>query len=511
MYGKTLSQKIVKNTFFSFVGTFWMLGISLILTPYIIYKIGLEKFGIWAISASIVGFLGLFNLGTSSTYTKYIAEHYAVKNSVNINRTINTGLAINLLLGLCMSFILFFITPIVNFFKFNPAYLNEIYFVVRLSIIIFIVVFISGILDSVINGIQRMDISNKINIFISLLSAIGVIIFLQYGWGLRGLVINSGIMIVISIIIKIICSFRLLPDIRFSIRFIKLSNFKQMIKYGTKIQVSRIANFVNGQVDKILLGHFLGMAVVGYYDIGAKLTRSARQVLLSMNSAILPVSSELNSVDDKVRIRTLYTRASKYLSIVAIPLLLFTVTFAPIIINFWVGPGYDASVFALRFLMVGFMVNNLTGIGTSIVRGIGKPHLEMKYEIWVAVTNVFLSLILIIKMGFIGALIGTSLSLVIFSIYFMIIFHKEVLKDSFLKFAKETYFIPFMLSAGLCLLVHFVNLLVGRNFDIEGRMAYFLMLLIDTLIFGSLYVMLIFKLRFLNTGEAKTIIRHAFA
>ena len=163
METRNLQRKIVKNTFFSIVGTFWMLGISLLLTPYIISKIGLERFGIWAISASLVGFLGLFNLGTSNTYTKYIAEYNAAGDPRRVNQVISTGLIINVFLGLSMAVILFFVRPIVGFFKFNPAYFADVYFVVFLSIVIFIVVFISGIFDSTIDGMQRIDINNKIN------------------------------------------------------------------------------------------------------------------------------------------------------------------------------------------------------------------------------------------------------------------------------------------------------------------------------------------------------------
>jgi len=506
---RKLSQKIVKNTFFSIIGTFWMLGVSLLLTPYIIYKIGLEKFGIWAIASSIVGFLGLFNLGTSNTYAKYIAEHHVMADFTKINQTINTGLVINILLGSCMSVVFFFITPIINFFKFDPGYFNETYFVVFVSIVIFIVVFISGIFNSVIQGMQRIDITNKINIFMSILNAIGVIIVLQYGWGLRGLVINSGVVIMIAIIIRIICACYLFPPLKLSVRFVKLNNFKEMVSFGSKIQVSKIANFINDQVDKILLGHFLGVLMVGYYDIGARLTRSARRILLVMNPAIMPAASELHSIKNKERLFSLYNRASKYLSIITIPLLFFIVTTAPIIISFWMGPGFERSVLALRFLMIGFMINILTGVGTSIARGIGRPHLEMKYELWVAVSNIVLSLILIIKIGFIGALIGTSVSLIIFSIYFMVIFHRQVLANSYLKFAKEIYSTPVLLSSSLCLLIYFVNLLLNNNFRIQGRIAYFTVLLVDILIFGILYSILVFKLRFLNMKEVKTIIKYA--
>jgi len=507
MRTERLPQKIAKNTIFSFIGTFWMMGISVLLTPYIIYKIGLEKFGVWAISSSIVGFLGLFNLGTSNTYTKYIAEHCATPDVIKINQTVNTGLVINILLGLCMSLVLFFVTPIINFFKFNPAYFNEVYFVVFVSIVIFIVVFISGVFNSIIEGMQRIDITNKINIFISVLNAVGVIIVLQYGWGLKGLVVNSGIIIVIAIIIRIICSRYLFPSLKLSIGFVKLDSFKKIISYGSKIQVSRIANFVNGQVDKIFLGHFLSVLVVGYYDIGAKLTRLARQILLAMYPAIMPAASELNNTKDQKRLHLLYMRGSKYLSIITIPLLLFVFTTAPIIISSWMGKGYNASVTVIRFLIVGFCVNALTGIGTSIARGIGKPEIETRYTTLVAFSNITLSLILIIKIGLIGALIGTSVSLVIFSVYFMLIFHKKIIKESYVEFAKKIYYKPFFISLILCIVVGALNLALERFFNLQNRLDYLATLLLDMVIFGPLCLFFLFKVKYLEINEVKLLFK----
>jgi O-antigen/teichoic acid export membrane protein len=511
MDNKSLSEKVVKNTFFSIMATFWMLAINFLLTPYIIYKIGLEKFGIWAISASIVGFLGLFNLGTSSTYTKYIAEYRATGDLTSVDQTINTGLVINILLGLCMSLVLFFIIPIIKFFKFNPGYFGEVYFVVFISIVIFVVVFISEVFNSIIDGVQRIDVTNKINIFMAVFNAIGTIIFLQCGWGLRGLVINSGIIVIIAIMVRIISSFYLLPSLKLSPQFINWQVFRKMIGYGAKIQVSRIANFVNGQIDKILLGHFINVLAVGYYDVGARLVRSCCQILLAMNPAVMPAASELHSINEREKICALYMRASKYLSMVTIPILFFVLTTASVIVTLWVGQGYGLSILTLRFLMIGFMLNMLTAVGTSMVRGIGKPQLEMRYELGVIIANFILSWILIIKIGFIGTLIGTAVSLVVFSLYFMLIFHKQVLADSYSKFAKKIYFIPFVLSLSLSLLIYLVNLWINNNFIIQGRMAYFFILSADTLIFWGLYIAFIFKLHFLETKEVKTLIKYALA
>ena len=99
------SKKIIKNTIFTSIGRFWGYALSFLLTPYIVHKIGIERFGIWAVANTAIHFFLFLDLGIGSSFVKYIAEYNTRKDYKMINEVINTGLVFSLFFCLCILFI----------------------------------------------------------------------------------------------------------------------------------------------------------------------------------------------------------------------------------------------------------------------------------------------------------------------------------------------------------------------------------------------------------------------
>ena len=88
----SLSDKVIKNTFYYII--FQLLGFAfpLILTPLIISKIGEVQYGIYIIVFGFVGIFGLFDLSLSSSFIIFISRFYIKKDFINLNKYFNTGL-----------------------------------------------------------------------------------------------------------------------------------------------------------------------------------------------------------------------------------------------------------------------------------------------------------------------------------------------------------------------------------------------------------------------------------
>ncbi|MCK4385432.1 MAG: hypothetical protein KAW52_04130, partial [candidate division Zixibacteria bacterium] len=57
-----VSEKIIKNTLYNTIGKFWGILVVLFLTPYIVNRLGMERYGIWALLTSLVGYIGFLDL-----------------------------------------------------------------------------------------------------------------------------------------------------------------------------------------------------------------------------------------------------------------------------------------------------------------------------------------------------------------------------------------------------------------------------------------------------------------
>jgi hypothetical protein len=89
---ESVGKKIIKNTIFNSVGRIWQILVLVLLTPYILHKLGVEVFAVWSLVYVVANYMGLLDFGIRTSFAKYIAEYHAKKDQESINAVINCGL-----------------------------------------------------------------------------------------------------------------------------------------------------------------------------------------------------------------------------------------------------------------------------------------------------------------------------------------------------------------------------------------------------------------------------------
>ncbi|MFH0924379.1 MAG: oligosaccharide flippase family protein [bacterium] len=187
MLGTEISQKIAKNSFYNFVGKIWNSLIAIILTPYIIGKIGTYRYGIWALVGVITGYTGFLDFGVSVSFVKYISEYHTKKEYEELNAVVNTGFLFYLVLAIITISASYFCKGfIANFFKIPKDMKNEAVFVFLVGISIFCLSNAFNIFKAILDGLQRMDLNNKVDILLSFPRVIGVVFFFGEGVWVKG-------------------------------------------------------------------------------------------------------------------------------------------------------------------------------------------------------------------------------------------------------------------------------------------------------------------------------------
>jgi O-antigen/teichoic acid export membrane protein len=494
------SKKLIKNTIFNSAGLFWGYILSFLLTPYIVHKIGIERFGIWAIANTAINFFIFFDLGIGSSFVKYIAEYNTKKNYKRINEVINTGLVFSLLF--CIGIFIIFLllkSYIIGFLKFSPELSEDALFTFFGILIVFIINYAFTVFKSTLYGLQRMDITNVVFVIVSIPGTIGLVLFLSHGYGLKGYVYNSILVALVTVVSYAICAYRILPQMSIHPKFISSKMFKKLWNFGFKVQIAGFSEFINRQLDKVLLGYFLNVRMVAFYELGSKMAITVGSLPSVLLQAIEPASSELDAAKDTKGLNNLYTRGTKYIVFLTLPLSLFVITNASPIMHFWMGEsGYQKSALAIQILTIGYSFFLVNSIGRLMARGMGVPQFEMVSALIILGLNISLSVILIILFGFIGALIGTCMSAIIGSLFFMIRFHKHI-KRTIISFMKDVYFKPFF----ACILAILASLLINLlfyflDFSPSGRFGYFVYLGLKGFVFSGMYLLCIYITRHLD-------------
>ena len=165
--------------------------VTLLLTPYIISVLGVRGFGIWSLSLALTGYIGLLDVGVSTSLVKYISEYDTKGDLDAINRVVNTGFVFYLALAaIILPLTVLFADRVLHFFHIPAEIWHETRFVLIAAAAIYCLSNTFGVFEAVMAGLQRMDVTNAIAIATSIPNAVGTVAFLQLGYGLRGLAVN---------------------------------------------------------------------------------------------------------------------------------------------------------------------------------------------------------------------------------------------------------------------------------------------------------------------------------
>lgn len=457
-----IPHKYARNAIFNVIGFLITVPIILITTRYILRMIGEERFGIWALASVVTSFVQLSNLGIGTALVKFVSESWTNTDTKSLNKTVNTVFFTFIFTAGTVATILMLSKGFVvnRLLKIPLEFQSEATFVITGIIIIFFFNLIFSVYNSILLGIQRMDITNGIVVFSRILWAFGIFFFLSKNFGLRGLIINNGIVSFFTICANIFWTKRIIKKLTINPFLFSFREFKRIIKYSLNIFIATLTGIAQNPLNKVILSNFVSLPSVTFYEIGLRIQMMVRGVFQVGLSPLLPASSELNSLNNYSQIEELYLKTSRVLLLIAFPVFLLLIVIALPLTNAWLGEGYEMAGRAIQFLLIGHFFSLLITPQYIILQGIGKPQLSAIIAITAGGLNALISILLARSIGYYGVLIGISSSLIFASILAVFLFH-ETMGFSFIKYLKNMSFqaiiVGFVSVAPIFYFSHLIN------------------------------------------------------
>ncbi|OPZ92837.1 MAG: Polysaccharide biosynthesis protein [candidate division TA06 bacterium ADurb.Bin417] len=493
--GSGFGNRLIRNTLFNIGGQFWAVLIAFFLTPYIIRQVGIARYGIWAMISVLTGYFGLFDLGLGQSFEKFIAEYRTSREEVKLNQVVNSGLVFYALLGLLMILVAgAAVEPLTGIFRIPSDLRAEARYLFFWGVVAFSIGNLFRVFTVIQTGFQRMDISNKLGVAVSLLNLAGVILVLGKGLGLRGLMLNSLVITSITGLASMVIAFRLFPSLSLGLHALNPTSLRTLSWFGIKRWVTSIEDVITYQTDKLLISHFLNISLVGFYQLGFTIADKAAYLVRLLTSAVVPAASELDTRGQREKIIRLQSRGLKYISLTGFPIFAFTLATAPVLVFAWLGPGYGNSVLVLRIFSLVMMMALLGSISSAIAVGIGHPEFQMLAGGGQAILNLILSLILVLRIGFPGVVLATLVSISLSNTYFMVKFYR-FLGTSLVSALRECVWKP--MAVAVCLAVPLAILNRLPRLQELSRPAALAWLALEGALFFPLFLLLIRKTGFL--------------
>ena len=185
-------------------------------------------------------------------------------------------------------------------------------------------------------------------------------------------------------------------------------NFKQHLKPITIFFAMSCAATIYTNLDSAMIGFIKGVTENGYYSAAVKIKIVLVSVVTSLGTVLLPRASYYieNGLNDEFK--RISNKAINFVFVIAVPMMIYFIIFAPESIFFLAGDAYSKSILPMQIIMPTLLFIGLTNImGLQMLVPMGKEKYVMSSEIVGAVVDLILNASLIPIFGASGAAIGT--------------------------------------------------------------------------------------------------------
>jgi len=423
-----LAQKILRNTLSS-VSRFGLLALlAFLVTPYVLHRLGPVQFGVWALTGVFTSLISLADFGIARALVKFVAELNARQQPARINESVNTALMLLIALGLLVCLLCLGLQwwLIEKLFRLPEALWPEAHFIFTVIIVVTTLELIMGVFRALLDGLQRMDINNGLAMLEQSLGALGTVIMLWAGYGLRGLAVKSLFIAVLSWALYLLVVRRLQPDLAIHPRYFRRERARALFGFGMNFQVVNLVVLVIEPLNKTLLSRFLSLEFVTYYEIANRLLSPLISLFQALAQALYPAASELGATHRREVMGALHRYSVRYMAFAAWPIYSLVILLAGPLLTLWIGPGYTVSATALQLLAAAWLVSALATPAYVIAQGIGKPRLSTFASITTGVGSAIGSLALVTVIGFYGLIAANALAVAGGAILMLYLFRRAV-------------------------------------------------------------------------------------
>jgi O-antigen/teichoic acid export membrane protein len=378
----TSPVRLLKNAFFN-SGAWGVNAIlTLLTTPFIVYKLTVEGYGIYVLLTGLIGYYNLMDLGIGQGVTKYVAEYYAKQDHNSIAESINGALLVQLLTGVLASLGLFVLAaPILSLIRVSPEFWTDATLSLFASAIGFFFTMVANTLSSALMGLQRYGLTSMVGGLTNTILTLLIVVGLGFGAGLKEITSLTAASGIVMSFVYVMLLRRLLPDWRISAK-VNWSLLLQLFRFSAYLLVSRISNLFSNYIVRFVVGVFLGPAMVTYYVVPAKLIGAVGSLLGGAFVVLFPFASELGSKRDQAKIQELFLGGSRLFAAVSIPLFLALYVAARPILTVWMGPEFAEEGWAmLGLLSLASLCGALTTVPNLVTMGLGYSRVIGAYSL----------------------------------------------------------------------------------------------------------------------------------
>lgn len=405
--------------------------IPFLYTPIMLGVLGQEEYGVYALSNSVVSYLGLLNFGMGSAIIRYIMRQRAEERDDEVRKTFGLFVVIYSALAVLVCVIGAVLVCSADTFFGQGLNEEEVQKLKTLLIIMTVSTAISfplGTFSSVVIVYERYIFNRLVYIAETILTPVLSLLLLFNGAASVGLA-SLGVV------------FQLLNGFLFGGYCVKklkvypvfcgmpFGILNELVSFSFFIFLSTIVDMLYWATDKVLIGACIGSAAVAVYNIGGTFTSILQNMAHAISNVFGPRVNMLVAKNESPQvISELLIRIGRLQYLVVSLVLSGYVVFGQEFIRLWAGPEYADAYYVALLTMIPLAVPLIQNIAFTTIVAQNKHHFRSVIYAIVAVVNVVSTYLVLPYYGIIGAATCTAVAFVLGQGIIMNLYYYNVTK-----------------------------------------------------------------------------------
>jgi O-antigen/teichoic acid export membrane protein len=384
-----------------------------------IARLGLDQFGVWAVTGAFASYAGLLDLGVGRSLSRFIAIYDAEGDAQKIRECVGLGLLVVTVVGVVALGVAAVAAGLLHD-QFGVLSTAEMRVVAISSVVIWTTGGYFGVLNAVGIGRREMVAPNVAGTVDSVINFAFSIAALLLSTSLPTYALANAAAGALGLIPGFIglrrvwgAPYSAWPGRRLC---------REVLGFSIKNQVGWLAEIINFQTDKLVIAVGVDIHAAAVYEIASRVVLGVRSAAILSVSAMIPTAAARIADEGGHVVVSLYRRYTQRSCSVSFPLFVIAAATAPFLLVAWLGDAPGESALLVPLLTLAYLVNLTTGAGSTIAIAAGHPGMVSLNAILIAALNVVLTVALAPVFGLWGVVAGTGLALILGAIRFNVRF-----------------------------------------------------------------------------------------
>jgi O-antigen/teichoic acid export membrane protein len=336
----------------------------LVVTPFLLHRLGLPQFGLWMLAGAAVNSSNLISTGFGDGALKYASMYRSEESGYRFEHTLRVNVTINLILGGIFAVALWFGSPFAvdSVFKVDTLLRSDAVLAFRIGSAILLVRCVESVLTAALRSHERYGTAVQISVCsrASLVLALCVLVWLGHGvvaMMAATLCVVASSVVVQTIVVRMTIA-RLWP-----LPSLKMDALSEVFHFGCFSWLQALAGCIFNQADRLLVGALLGTSAVGVYSVCVQAAQPIHGLLAAGLHFLFPHLSARLATTPAGELNRLVRAMFRFNGLAAVLFCVPMVLLSKPILHVWMGAAFASAnwpVLSIIALSFGFLSLNVT-------------------------------------------------------------------------------------------------------------------------------------------------------